>query len=85
MEKEQVRYEVYGILEEYLGVNKEKIKPENDIMEDLGADSLDSVEIIMAIEENFEIEIEDEIAEAMQSVEETVNSVYDKINNHKKK
>lgn len=83
MEKEQVRDEVYGILEEYLGINKDKIKPENDIMEDLGADSLDSVEIIMAIEEHFKIEIEDEKAELMQSVEETVNGVYDRINESK--
>ena len=80
MEKEKVRYDVYHILEEYLGINKEKIKAENYIMKDLGADSLDSVEIIMAIEDHFKIDIEDESAELMKTVEDTVNGVYDRIN-----
>ena len=61
------------ILVEMLGVRPEQIKPEATIIEDLGADSLDLVETCMAIEEEFCVEIQDEIAEEWK----TVKDIYD--------
>ncbi|MBU2504437.1 MAG: acyl carrier protein, partial [Candidatus Omnitrophica bacterium] len=51
------------IIAEQLGVKKEEIKPESSFIDDLGADSLDTVEVVMALEEEFGIEIPDEDAE----------------------
>jgi acyl carrier protein len=53
---------------EQLGVERAEMRPDADILEDLGADSLDVVEMVMAIEEAFDIEIADEDAEAMRTV-----------------
>ncbi len=68
------------ILVEVLGVKEEDIKPESKFVEDLGADSLDLVELIMAFEDKLEIEISDEEAEKMV----TVKDVLDYINNQNK-
>ena len=57
------------IIVEQLGVNEDQVKPEAKFIEDLGADSLDTVELVMALEEEFETEIPDEDAEKLQSVE----------------
>ena len=54
---------VKDIISEQLGVKKEEIKPESSFIDDLGADSLDTVEVVMALEEEFGIEIPDEDAE----------------------
>lgn len=59
---------VRGLMAEQLGVDLGEMKPEANILEDLGADSLDVVEMVMAIEEAFDIEIADEDAEAMRTV-----------------
>ena len=56
------------ILAEQLGADKESITPDTNIMKDLEADSLDVVEIIMAIEDEFDVEIPDEDAENLQTV-----------------
>ena len=61
---------VKEIVVEQLGVNPEQITPEAKFVEDLGADSLDTVELVMALEEEFGVEIPDEDAEKLQNVRE---------------
>ena len=56
-----------------LGVDPEKVTPEASFVEDLGADSLDTVELVMAFEEEFGIEIPDEDAEKLQTVGDAIN------------
>jgi acyl carrier protein len=56
------------IIEEQLGVEGERIKPEASFIDDLGADSLDIVELVMAMEEEFDLEIPDEDAEKLKTV-----------------
>ena len=58
-----VEQKVVEIVAEQLGVDKEKIKPESNFVNDLGADSLDTVELVMELEEEFDISIPDEAAE----------------------
>lgn len=60
------------ILVQQLGVNPEQVTPDARFIEDLGADSLDTVELIMAVEEEFGIDIDDESAERMLDVKGTV-------------
>ena len=67
------------ILVDVLGVEEDNVKPESKFVEDLGADSLDLVELIMAFEDKFAIEISDEEAEKMV----TVKDVLDYINSKK--
>lgn len=69
---------VTKIIVEQLGVKAEEIKPEASFVEDLGADSLDTVELVMALEEEFETEIPDEEAEKIS----TVQAAIDYINNN---
>ena len=57
---------VKKIIVEQLGVKEEDVKPEASFVEDLGADSLDTVELVMALEEEFDIEIPDEEAEKIR-------------------
>jgi acyl carrier protein len=63
---------VRDIIAEQLDVDKEQITPETNLMKDLEADSLDAVEIIMAIEDEFEIEVPDEDAEKFKTVSDIV-------------
>nr|2EHS_A Chain A, Acyl carrier protein [Aquifex aeolicus VF5]2EHT_A Chain A, Acyl carrier protein [Aquifex aeolicus VF5] len=70
---------VKEIIAEQLGVEKEKITPEAKFVEDLGADSLDVVELIMAFEEEFGIEIPDEDAEKIQTVGDVINYLKEKV------
>ena len=63
------------IIEEQLGVEAERIKPEASFIEDLGADSLDIVELVMAMEEEFGIDIPDEDAEKIKTVADVTNYV----------
>lgn len=79
MKKEEIQVEVSKILVEHLGVDSDKIKDDSDFVSDLGADSLDAVEIIMAIEEHFDIEIPDEEAETMTTVQKTVEVIIAKL------
>jgi len=62
--KEQIR----GLVSEQLGVDPAELTSESNILEDLGADSLDVVELVMAIEEAFDIEVPDEDAETMRTL-----------------
>jgi len=66
---------VQKIVAEQLGVEEEQVTMEASFMDDLGADSLDTVELVMALEEEFEIEISDEDAEKIQKVKDAVNYV----------
>ncbi|MFN7904750.1 MAG: acyl carrier protein [Pseudobdellovibrionaceae bacterium] len=59
---------VKDIIVEQLGVDPEKVKPEASFIDDLGADSLDIVELVMTMEEEFDIEIPDEDAEKLKTV-----------------
>jgi acyl carrier protein len=69
---------VKKIIVDHLGVEESKVTPIANFVEDLGADSLDTVELVMALEEEFETEIPDEVAEQLT----TVKSVVDYIKAH---
>ena len=75
-----VEQKVKSIIADQLGVGEDEIKPESSFIEDLGADSLDIVELVMAMEEEFEVEIPDEEAENIKTVGDAINY----INTHKK-
>ncbi|MBD3246447.1 MAG: acyl carrier protein [Candidatus Omnitrophica bacterium] len=74
-----VEEKVKDIIAEQLGVKKEEIKPESSFIDDLGADSLDTVEVVMALEEEFGIEIPDEDAEKITTVGEATKYIDEKI------
>ncbi len=63
------------IIADQLGIDVEQIKPESKFVDDLGADSLDVVELIMAFEEEFDVEIPDEDAEKIQTVGDVINYI----------
>jgi acyl carrier protein len=79
MKKEEVLSRLKEIIEDRLNVEEGQIVPEASFVEDLGADSLDIVELIMGIEEEFDIEIPDEDAEKLTSVSEAMNYTLAKI------
>jgi acyl carrier protein len=66
---------VKKIVVEHLGVDAEKVAPEASFIDDLGADSLDTVELVMAFEEEFGIEIPDDAAETIQTVGDAVKFI----------
>lgn len=66
---------VKKIVAEQLGVKEEEVKNEASFVEDLGADSLDTVELVMALEEEFETEIPDEEAEKITTVQLAINYI----------
>jgi len=66
---------VKAIIANELGVDENKITPESKLSEDLGADSLDAVELIMAIEDEFGIEVNDEAAQKIHCVQDIVDYV----------
>ena len=66
---------VKKIVVEHLGVDAAKVKPEASFIDDLGADSLDTVELVMAFEEEFGIEIPDDAAEHIQTVGDAVTFI----------
>ena len=66
---------IKSIIADQLGIPEEEITPQASFVEDLGADSLDIVELIMAMEEEFEIEISDEDAEKLLTVQDTLDYI----------
>lgn len=72
---------VKSIIAEQLGVKPEEVKPEASFIDDLGADSLDTVELVMALEEEFGIEIPDEDAEKITTVGDAVKYIENKSTN----
>ncbi len=75
MSVENVQERVKNIIMEKLGVDADEVKPEAQFVNDLGADSLDTVEIVMALEEEFDIEIPDEKAEKIKTVGEVISYI----------
>ena len=69
---------VKDIIVEELGVERDKLTNEASFMDDLGADSLDTVELVMAFEKEFDIDIPDEEAEKLRTVGDALNSLHDK-------
>jgi acyl carrier protein len=74
-----VEEKVKDIIVEELGVEREKLKADASFMEDLGADSLDTVELVMAFEKEFDIDIPDEEAEKLRTVGDAMNYLHQKI------
>ena len=74
-----VEDKVKAIIAEQLGVKPEEVQPQASFIDDLGADSLDTVELIMALEEEFSIEIPDEDAEKMTTVGDAVRYIDEKV------
>ncbi len=72
---DSVEQRVKKIIAEQLGVNEAEIKNESSFVDDLGADSLDTVELVMALEEEFETEIPDEDAEKIKTVQNAIDFV----------
>ena len=73
-----VEERIKKIIAEQLEVEEDEVVPDAKFVEDLGADSLDTVELVMALEEEFEIEIPDEDAEKIQTVSAAVDYVKEK-------
>jgi acyl carrier protein len=70
-----IEQKVKNIIADQLGVGEDEIKPTSSFIEDLGADSLDIVELVMAMEEEFEVEIPDEEAENIKTVQDATNYI----------
>ena len=74
---------IKAILSEQLDIDENNINADSLIVEDLGADSLDAIDIVMSVEDEFGIEVPDEIVEKMESVNDIItfveNNIYDKI------
>lgn len=76
--KVSLQPKVMKIIEEQLGVDPDRVKPESSFIDDLGADSLDIVELVMAMEEEFEIEIPDDDAEKLRTVQDVMKYLQSK-------
>lgn len=74
-----IEAQVKEIIIDQLGVNEDQVKTEASFIDDLGADSLDTVELVMAFEEKFDIEIPDEDAEKMRTVGDAVSYLKEKL------
>jgi acyl carrier protein len=77
MAEKTIEQRVKDIIVEQLGVKPDQVTPEAKFIEDLGADSLDTVELVMALEEEFGNEIPDEQAEKLQSVGDVIKYIED--------
>ncbi|TGG77889.1 MAG: acyl carrier protein [Aphanocapsa feldmannii 277cV] len=75
---QEILEKVRGIVADQLSVELADVKPESTFQNDLGADSLDTVELVMALEEAFDIEIPDEAAEGITTVGDAVNYIEEK-------
>ena len=71
----ETEQKLVDIIVEQLSVDREKVVPAASFVDDLGADSLDLVELIMAMEEAFDVEIADEVAEKIVTVQDAVNHI----------
>ena len=76
--EKSIEQRVKAIITEQLGVNPDQVTPDAKFIEDLGADSLDTVELVMALEEEFGQEILDEEAEKLQSVGDVIKYIEEK-------
>jgi acyl carrier protein len=78
MAEKTIEQRIKDIIIEQLGVTADQVTPEAKFIEDLGADSLDTVELVMALEEEFGLEIPDDEAEKLQSVGDVIKHVEDR-------
>jgi len=78
MEKSEIEAKVKEVVAEQLNVDASKVVPEASFIDDLGADSLDTVELVMALEEKFGLEIPDEEAEKIKTVGIAIDYIADK-------
>lgn len=78
MDMKQLEEKVKDIIVEELGVEREKLTSDASFMEDLGADSLDQVELVMAFEKEFDIDIPDEEAEKLRTVGDALKYLHEK-------
>ena len=76
---EDVSSKVKKIVADHLGIDEAKVTEESSFIDDLGADSLDTVELVMAFEEEFDIEIPDDAAETIQTFGDAVKFINDKL------
>ena len=74
----EVESQVKQIVVDHLGIEEAKVTPESKFIDDLGADSLDTVELVMAFEEKFGIEIPDDAAETIQTVQNAIEFIESK-------
>lgn len=79
MDKNEVEKKLRSIVADQLGLSDEEIKLESKFIEDLGADSLDVVELVMGVEEDFEIDIPDEDIEALTTVQLAIEYINTKL------
>jgi len=79
MDMKQLEEKVKDIIVEELGVERDKLTADASFMEDLGADSLDTVELVMAFEKEFDIDILDEEAEKLRTVGQAMKYLHDKM------
>ena len=77
MEEAQIREKVYAIVAEQMGVDKSELSDETNFVKDLNADSLDTVELVMEFEDEFETSIPDEEAEKIQTVGQAITFIRD--------
>jgi acyl carrier protein len=75
-----VEEKVKEIILDQLGVDEKQVNPEASFIDDLGADSLDTVELVMALEEEFDVEIPDEDAEKIGTVQNAIDYIKDHTN-----
>jgi len=71
----EIEAKIIKIVSDQLNVDEEEINPDSSFVDDLGADSLDTVELVMAFEEEFGVEIPDEDAEGIQSVQNAIDYI----------
>ena len=74
----EIETEVKQIVVEHLGIDESKVTPEAKFIDDLGADSLDTVELVMAFEEKFSIEIPDDAAATILTVKDAIDFIQNK-------
>lgn len=79
LQASEIEARVKKIVVEQLGVKEDEVKTESSFVEDLGADSLDTVELVMALEEEFETEIPDEDAEKIVTIKDAVNYITERM------
>ena len=72
---EEIKGKIKKIVADHLGIEEEKVTEEASFIDDLGADSLDTVELVMAFEEEFECEIPDDAAEKIQTVKDAIDFI----------
>jgi acyl carrier protein len=77
-----IEEKVKDIIVDKLGVSQDKVKPEAHFVEDLGADSLDTVELVMAFEDEFDVEIPDEDAQNITTVKSAIDYISNKAKNN---